>query len=225
MPWLWKWNPQINWLIKTLTIPQGIRQRDVEPLCESLPFETESTTPQRYLLHWLGMNTDLKITQRLQKRKQWLAGETVGKVTISTQIAQETLAQEAVLPEWCKDFSNVFTEKTHDKLPPHRPYDHVIDFKLTFTPKIAKVYSLNPQEMETCQAFIEEHLKTRHIVPSKSPQASPFFFVPKKDGTLHPCQDYQYLNSHTIRNAYPLPLIPELIDNMKDSTIFTKFDI
>ena len=45
------------------------------------------------------------------------------------------------------------------------------------------------------------------------------------DGTLHPCQDYRYLNSHTIRNAYPLPLIPELIDDMKESTLFTKFDI
>ena len=63
------------------------------------------------------------------------------------------------------------------------------------------------------------------IVPSKSLQASPFFFVPKKNGTLHPCQDYCYLNSHTICNAYPLPLIPELIDIMKESTLFTKFDI
>ena len=152
-------------------------------------------------------------------------GETVGKVTISTQIAQETKPTEAVLPEWCKDFSDVFSEKSHEKLPPHRLYDHVIDLKPNFVPKIAKVYPLNPLEMETCKAFVEEHLKTGHIVPSKSPQASPFFFVPKKDGTLRPCQDYQYLNSFTIRNAYPLPLIPELIDDMKDSTLFTKFDI
>ena len=94
-----------------------------------------------------------------------------------------------------------------------------------FTPKIAKVYSLNPQEMETCKAFIKEHLETGCIIPSKSPQASPFFFVPKKDGTLCPCQDYHYLNSHTIQNAYPLPFILELIDDMKDSTIFIKFDI
>ena len=63
------------------------------------------------------------------------------------------------------------------------------------------------------------------IVCSKSPQASPFFFIPKKDGTLHPCQDYCYLNSHTVQKAYPLPLIPELIDDMKESTLFTKFDI
>ena len=119
----------------------------------------------------------------------------------------------------------MFLEETHDKLPPHQPYDHVINLKPTFTLKIAKVYPLNLQEMETCKAFIKKHLKTRHIVPSKSPQASLFFFVPKKDGTLHPCQDYRYLNSHTIRNTYPLPLIPELIDDMKGSTIFTKFDI
>ena len=142
-----------------------------------------------------------------------------------SQIAQEMPIQEAFLPEWCNDFSNVFSEKTHDKLPPHQPYDHTIDLKPTFTPKIAKVYSLNPLEMETCKAFVKEHLKTGRIIPSKSPQASPFFFVPKKNGTLHPCQDYWYLNSHTIRNTYPLPLILELIDNMKDSTIFTKFDI
>ena len=152
-------------------------------------------------------------------------GETVGKVTISTQIAQETKTMEAVLPKWCKDFEDVFSEKSHEKLPPHHPYDHVIDLKPNFTPKIAKVYPLNPLEMETCKSFVEEHLKTGHIIPSKSPQASPFFFVPKKDGTLHPCQDYRYLNSFTIRNAYPLPLIPELIDDMKDSTLFTKFDI
>jgi hypothetical protein len=80
-------------------------------------------------------------------------------------------------------------------------------------------------EREACRAFVDEHLKTGRIVPSKSPQAAPFFFVSKKDGGLCPCQDYRYLNSHTIRNAYPLPLIPELIDDMKDSTLFTKFDV
>ena len=171
------------------------------------------------------MDADLKTARRLKKREAWLSGEIVGKVTISTQITQETKTAEAVLPEWCKDFEDVFSEKSHEKLPPHRPYEHVIDLKPNFTPKIAKVYPLNPLEMETCKSFVEEHLKTGRIIPSKSPQASPFFFVPKKDGTLRPCQDYRYLNSFTIQNAYPLPLIPELIDDMKDSTLFTKFDI
>ena len=171
------------------------------------------------------MDADLKTTRHLRKREAWLSGETIGKITISTQIAQETKPMEIALSEWCKDFEDVFSEKSHDKLPPHHLYDHVIDLKPNFVPKIAKVYLLNPLEMETCKSFIEEHLKTGRIVPSKSPQVSPFFFIPKKDGTLRPCQDYRYLNSFTIWNAYPLPLILELIDNMKDSTLFTKFDI
>ena len=129
------------------------------------------------------------------------------------------------MPDWCTDFSDVFLEQTHAKLPPHCHYDHTIDLQPTFTPCIAKIYPLNPAELQTCKEFIDEHLKTGQIVPSKSPQASPFFFIPKKDGFLRPCQDYRYLNSHTIQNVYPLLLIPELIDDMKDATLFTKFDI
>ena len=190
MPWLKKWNPAIDWINKRVSIPRIIGRRDAVPLCERLPSWTDSLVPQRYVLRWLGMDADLKTARRLKKREAWLSGETIGKVTISTQIAQEVKPIEATLPEWCKDFEDVFSEKSHEKLPPHRPYDHIIDLKPDFVPKIAKVYQLNPLEMETCKAFVEEHLKTGRIVPSKSPQASPFFFVPKKDGTLRPCQDY-----------------------------------
>ena len=33
----------------------------------------------------------------------------------------------------------------------------------------------------------------------------PVFFVPKKDEKKEMVQDYQYLNSWTIKNNYPLP--------------------
>ena len=55
--------------------------------------------------------------------------------------------------------------------------------------------------------------------------ASPFFFVGKKDGRLQLCQDYRYLNEHTIKNAYPLPLIGELLDKLKGAQQFTKLDV
>ena len=55
--------------------------------------------------------------------------------------------------------------------------------------------------------------------------ATLFFFVKKKDGKLRPCQDYQYLNKWTIKNVYPLPLISELMDKIKDGKYFTKLDI
>src|ERR1700724_602843 len=54
---------------------------------------------------------------------------------------------------------------------------------------------------------------------------TPIFFVPKKDGKKRMCQDYRYLNSKTIKNNYPLPLIPELIDKIGKAKVFTKMDL
>ena len=54
---------------------------------------------------------------------------------------------------------------------------------------------------------------------------SPFFYVKKKDGKLRPCQDYHYLNEWMIKNAYPLPLISELMDKIQGAKYFTKLDI
>ena len=92
-------------------------------------------------------------------------------------------------------------------------------------PKVAKLYPLNPTELTACQAFIDENMKTGRIRPLKSPQASPFFFVKKKDGKLRPVQDYRYLNGHTVKNAYPLPLVSDLVNNLRRFSLFTKFDV
>ena len=55
-------------------------------------------------------------------------------------------------------------------------------------------------------------------------QSSPFY-VKKKDGKLRPCQDYQYLNDWTIKNAYSLPLISELIVKLAGTKYFSKLDV
>ena len=53
----------------------------------------------------------------------------------------------------------------------------------------------------------------------------PSFFVDKKDGKLHPVQDYHARNNITVKDAAPLPLIPELIDKLHCTRYFTKLDI
>jgi Reverse transcriptase (RNA-dependent DNA polymerase) len=87
------------------------------------------------------------------------------------------------------------------------------------------VYPLGPGEQEALQKFLKEHLDKGYVCPSKSPYASPFFFIKKKDGKLRPVQDYRKLNALTIRNHYPLPLIPKLIDHIRGHSLFTKLDI
>ena len=74
--------------------------------------------------------------------------------------------------------------------------------------------------------FLEENLKKGYIQPSKSPMASPFFFVAKKDAdALRPCQDYRLLNEGMVKNTYPLPLVSDLVDKLKGAQWFTKLDI
>ena len=38
-------------------------------------------------------------------------------------------------------------------------------------------------------------------------------------------QDYCYLNEHTVKNNYPLPLISQLVDKLKGAKLFTKMDL
>ena len=67
------------------------------------------------------------------------------------------------------------------------------------------IYQLTPNEHGALKKYISDHIKRGYICPSKSPMASPFFFVVKKDGKLCPVQDYQALNDITTKNAAPLP--------------------
>lgn len=87
------------------------------------------------------------------------------------------------------------------------------------------MYNLSPKEQEELQNFLTENLDKRYIRPSKFPQAAPFFFVRKKDGSSRPTQDYRYLNANTKMNNYPLSLIPELIDKLKGAHVFSKLDL
>jgi hypothetical protein len=63
------------------------------------------------------------------------------------------------------------------------------------------------------------------IRPSKSPYAASFFFIKKKNGKLRPVQDYRPVNAWTVKNRYPLPLIPQLIDQLRGCTLFTGMDV
>ena len=146
---------------------------------------------------------------------------------MSTDLAMQAEAAKPkkTLPAEYAEYAQVFSKEATDHVPPSRPYNHAINLDESFVPKIGKLYPLSVKEWEAADEFIDANLRSGKIHPSKSPQASPFFFVKKKDSGLRPCQDYRYLNSHTIRDAYPLPLISDLIDKLKDAKVFTKFDV
>jgi hypothetical protein len=153
------------------------------------------------------------------------------KSTTATQIQadinskRKVLPLEEQIPKEFHEFLDVFSEEKAARFPEPRSWDHKIELKEGFVPKSFKTYNLTPQEQIELDKFLKENTEKGYIRPSQSPMASPFFFVDKKDGKLRPCQDYRYLNEHTIKNAYPLPRITELLDKLKGAKYFTKLDV
>ena len=82
-----------------------------------------------------------------------------------------------------------------------------------------------PNEQAELDKFLEDSLRKGYITLSKSPLASPVFFVKKKDGKLRLVQDYRKLNDYTVKNRYPLPLATDIINQLRDAKYFTKFDV
>jgi len=66
------------------------------------------------------------------------------------------------------------------------------------------------------ESYINDSLAAGIIRPSSSPAGAGFFFVEKKDKTLHPCIDYQGLNDITIKKTGTLfPSSPQPLNYFK----------
>ena len=153
--------------------------------------------------------------------------------TISQRIAEgfarnqpaSKASLEDLVPSYALAFRDVFEKESFDSLPDHREWDHAIELTGEAKSIHRKLYPLSPVEQSELDKFLEENLSSGRIRPSKSPMAAPFFFVKKKDGSLRPVQDYRYLNSITVKNKYPLPLVDDLIHQLKGARFFTKLDV
>ena len=108
---------------------------------------------------------------------------------------------EEMVPEAYRDFTDLFEKENFDELPARKPWDHAIELVPNAKNTLdCKVYLLNRAEQEELDKFLDENLASGRIRPSKSPMASLFFFVKKKDRKLRPVQDYRKLNEMTIKN-------------------------
>ncbi|XP_054156254.1 uncharacterized protein K02A2.6-like [Oppia nitens] len=80
-----------------------------------------------------------------------------------------------------------------------------------------------PMAAETARQ-VKDLLQKGLIRESVSPYAAPITLAPKKDGTYRLCVDYRRLNTKTVADKTPLPVIADVIDRLQGSTVFSKLD-
>jgi len=132
---------------------------------------------------------------------------------------------EDCIPKEYKSLQELFQIKEKPPLPEHGPQDHEIPILPGKEPKYMPIYQLSETESAVLRAYIDDNLKKGYIRHSTSPAGYPILYVPKKDGGLRPCVDYRHLNSITIKDRHPLPLISEIQDRIRGANWFTKLDI
>ena len=133
---------------------------------------------------------------------------------------------EEIVPEQYHEFLPLFNKVLADRLPPHRPgIDHEVRLKDGETPTWGPLYSMSRAELVVLKDWLEENMSKGFIRQSSSPFAAPVLFAKKPGGGLRFCIDYRDINSKTIKNRYPLPLIKETLNLLGKAKVYTKLDV
>lgn len=86
-------------------------------------------------------------------------------------------------------------------------------------------YPFSPVIQEQLNKEVDKMLKDGVIEKSNSPWSSPILMVRKKDGSYRPCFDGRKLNAITVKDSYPLPLIDNILNQLRDSRYLTSLDL
>lgn len=88
-----------------------------------------------------------------------------------------------------------------------------------------RYYRLSPEKQRIMMEQVDEMLSLDVIEPCESAWSSPVLIVTKKNGQPRFCLDSRKLNSVTKRDAYNLPYISEILDNLRDARYLSVIDL
>jgi len=139
-------------------------------------------------------------------------------------IQSEIRTNEA--PDWVKErYATTLVPRTKG-LPPHRGLlDYRIKLKQGYTARRDKQRSFSPEERRMFAELADEEARIGRWRVSDSAQAVQMLWVVKAGGKKRPCQDYRPLNRWIEDDAFPLPIIRDMITDIVGNKHLTSLDL
>jgi hypothetical protein len=200
-PWLKFFNPKVDWA-------QGVLEKP--------PVQVEMSLFKYWKKYQLVLKAHVDACSVGEGK-----GAHIARTNLSQQWAKEANKDKAAwespeLPTKYQQHAIVFLEEVAKCFLPAWPEDHIIKLKDRAPDTInCKVYPLTKPEQEATKKFIKENEALRFIQKTDSPWLTPWFFIKKKDGSLHPIQDYREVNKWTVHNIYPIPRIELILEQLE----------
>ena len=179
--WLERHNPEIDWKtgeVKMTRCPEECGKKwrvgkQMKPGWKKQKEQEEKKERRKLAIE------EVRMIERIIKEKEEEEEDLI-----------ELRATDEMVPRRIHKYLKVFEKKESERMPTRKVWDHAIDLREGFVLKKGKIYPLSRVEREKVQEFVKDQLRKGYIRPSKSPQISPVFFVPKKDGKKRMVQDY-----------------------------------
>ena len=188
-----------------------------------IPCTTEDRRVSCFLLDGDKME---KVMNKASKSKKQTSDFFVVSLQLAEQIASVKTDFGSEYDDKIKSLIEEFEDITQDfkGLPPHRgKYDHKV--KLTGTPRRQRRNRLSVPEFEELKKQCTDLFEQGRVRISDSPYAAPIILVRKPDGSMRMCIDYRGINEFIVRDAYPLPRIDELLEQLRNAKVISHLDL
>jgi hypothetical protein len=143
------------------------------------------------------------------------------------QIIQSEIASNEP-PEWVKGkHPEVLKEGERGKLPPKRPgFDYKISMKEGWVPRRERPRKFSYEERQMFKELARDMVGRGFWTPnSRSAQCAQMLWAAKAGGKKRPCIDYRYVNTGMHDDAYPVPVIRDLMMDMAGKRYLTSLDL
>ena len=167
-----------------------------------------------------GRTTCTRMTEDARREEQCEIGS---PITGNNYTAGKEQSEDIADPEIEK-----FIEEMVGKFEAVRGPSNIAEHKVLMKddrPIKQRYYPRNPAMQELINEEINKLLEIGCIEPSHSPYSSPIVMVKKPSGEWRLCIDFRQINARAIPDAYPLPRIGHILDQLRNAEYISSIDL